>query len=47
LADMILIDGDPTTHIEDVHKIARVIKGGHVYDPAQIEVALGISPRGQ
>jgi imidazolonepropionase-like amidohydrolase len=47
LADMILIDGDPTTHIEDVHKIAVVIKGGHVYDPAQIEAALGIAPRGQ
>jgi imidazolonepropionase-like amidohydrolase len=47
LADMILIDGDPTAHIEDVHKIAVVIKGGHVYDPAQIEAALGIAPRGQ
>jgi imidazolonepropionase-like amidohydrolase len=47
LADMILIDGDPTAHIEDVHKIAVVIKGGHVYDPAQIETALGIAPRGR
>ncbi|HEV7443371.1 MAG TPA: amidohydrolase family protein, partial [Steroidobacteraceae bacterium] len=47
LADMILIDGDPTAHIEDVHKIAVVIKGGHVYDPAQIEAALGIAPRAQ
>ena len=47
LADMILVDGDPTTHIEDIHRIAVVIKGGHVYDPAQIEAALGIGPRGQ
>jgi hypothetical protein len=47
LADMILIDGDPTAHIEEVHKIAVVIKGGHVYDPAQIEAALGIAPRAQ
>jgi hypothetical protein len=47
LADMILIDGDPTAHIEDVHKIAVVIKGGRVYDPAQIEAALGIAPRRQ
>jgi hypothetical protein len=47
LADMILIDGDPTAHIEDLHKIAVVIKGGHVYDPAQIEAALGIAPRGR
>jgi len=47
LADMILIDGDPTAHIDDVHRIAVVIKGGHVYDPAQIEAALGIAPRHQ
>jgi imidazolonepropionase-like amidohydrolase len=46
LADMILIDGDPTTHIEDVRRTAVVIKGGHVYYPAQIETALGIAPRG-
>ena len=45
LADMILIDGDPTAHIEDIHKTAIVIKGGHIYRPAQIETALGIAPR--
>lgn len=45
LADMILIDGDPSTHIEDLHRIAVVIKGGHTYDPAKIEAALGIAPR--
>jgi hypothetical protein len=44
LADMILIAGDPTEHIEDIHKIAVVIKSGHRYDPAQIEAALGIAP---
>jgi imidazolonepropionase-like amidohydrolase len=47
LADMILIDGDPTAHIEDIHKIAIVIKGGHILRPAQIETALGIAPRGK
>jgi imidazolonepropionase-like amidohydrolase len=46
LADMILIDGDPTAHIEDIHKTAMVIKGGRIYRPAQIETALGIAPRG-
>lgn len=45
LADMILIDGDPTVHIEDIHKTAIVIKGGHIFRPAQIETALGIAPR--
>jgi len=45
-ADMLLIDGDPTVHIEDIHNATIVIKGGHVYHPAQIETALGITPRG-
>ena len=45
LADMILINGDPTKNIHDVNKIVTVIKGGVVYDPAEIEKALGISPR--
>jgi hypothetical protein len=45
LADMILVDGDPTKNIRDIDKITTVIKGGKVYDPAAIEKALGIAPR--
>jgi hypothetical protein len=45
LADMILVDGDPTTNIRDLDKLATVIKAGNVYDPAAIEKALGIAPR--
>jgi hypothetical protein len=45
LADMILVDGDPTKNIRDINKITAVIKGGKVYDPAAIEKALGITPR--
>lgn len=45
LADMILVDGDPTKEIRDLHKIARVIKGGKVFNPAAIEKALGIVAR--
>jgi imidazolonepropionase-like amidohydrolase len=45
LADMILVDGDPTKDIRDVNKITTVIKGGKVYDPTTIEKALGIAPR--
>jgi hypothetical protein len=44
LADMILVDGDPTKKIEDINKITTVIKGGKVYDPVAIEKALGIAP---
>ncbi|MBA3609708.1 MAG: amidohydrolase family protein [Chthoniobacterales bacterium] len=45
LADLILVDGDPTKEIRDLHRITTVIKGGKVYDPAAIEKALGITPR--
>jgi hypothetical protein len=45
LADMILVDGDPTKNIRDINNITTVIKGGKVYDPADIEKALGITPR--
>ena len=45
LADIILVDGDPTTNIRDINNITTVIKGGKVYDPAAIEKALGIAPR--
>jgi imidazolonepropionase-like amidohydrolase len=45
LADMILVDGDPTANISDINKLHTVIKGGKVFDPARIEAALGITPR--
>jgi len=45
LADMLLIDGDPTQNIRDIDKITTVIKDGKVYDAAAIEKALGIAPR--
>src|SRR5205809_5723447 len=45
LADMVLIEGDPTQNISDINKIATVIKGGKIYDPAAIEKALGVAPR--
>src|SRR6185312_12825373 len=45
LADMVLVDGDPTKNISDIKKVSTVLKGGRVYDPAAIEKALGIAPR--
>jgi imidazolonepropionase-like amidohydrolase len=45
LADLILVDGDPSTRIADINKVTLVMKGGHIYDPARIEQALGIAPR--
>ncbi len=45
LADLILIDGDPSTQIADINKVSLVMKGGRIYDPARIEQTLGIAPR--
>ena len=44
IADLILVKGDPSLHIEDLHHITLVMKDGHTYDPGKIEQALGITP---
>jgi imidazolonepropionase-like amidohydrolase len=46
LADIIVVDGDPTANMADINKLFVVIKGGNIYYPAKIEQALGIAPRG-
>ena len=43
-ADLVLVEGDPTTHIADIRKLALVIKDGRAYYPAEIHEALGIRP---
>jgi imidazolonepropionase-like amidohydrolase len=43
-ADLVLIDGDPTTSIADIHKVALVLKGDTAYYPNEIFDALGIKP---
>ena len=43
-ADMILVDGDPTTQISDIRRVALVIKNGTAYYPADVYEALGIKP---
>jgi hypothetical protein len=42
VADMILVNGDPTVHISDIRKIDTVIKGGAVMYPAELYPAMGI-----
>jgi imidazolonepropionase-like amidohydrolase len=44
LADLILVDGDPTTDVSDIRRVVTVIKDGRVYDPAAIYRALGVEP---
>jgi imidazolonepropionase-like amidohydrolase len=45
IADMVLVDGDPSARISDIRKVVTVIRGGRVCDPAAIERALGITSR--
>lgn len=47
VADMILIDGDPTRDIADIRKVATVVKGQTVYYPAEIHAELGVAPFAQ
>ena len=35
-ADLVVIDGDPSTRIEDVRKVSLVFKQGVGYDPAKL-----------
>jgi imidazolonepropionase-like amidohydrolase len=44
LADLVLVDGDPTQHIADIRRTALVVKDGIVYRPSEIYAALGIRP---
>lgn len=44
LADIILIDGDPTANISDIRKTSLVVKGGILYKPAELYGELGVTP---
>ena len=43
-ADLILVDGEPTTDISDIRKVALVLKDGNAYYPSEVDTALGIAP---
>ena len=44
LADLVLVDGDPTKDIADVRKVAAVITRGYLVYPNEIDKELGIVP---
>ena len=43
-ADLVLVDGDPTSDIAAIRQVAMVLKGDTVYYPSEIHQALGIKP---
>ncbi len=44
LADLVLVDGDPTKNIGDIRKVAAVITRGYLVYPHEIDKELGIVP---
>jgi imidazolonepropionase-like amidohydrolase len=44
LADMILVDGDPASHISDIRRVVLTVKDGVVYDPAALWREVGVAP---
>lgn len=45
VADLILVDGDPTLLVSDLHKVHRVLRGDRWYEPAKLYEAAGLKPR--
>jgi imidazolonepropionase-like amidohydrolase len=43
-ADMVLIDGDPTTNISDIRRPVLVIKDGRIYESAALYKSIGVRP---
>jgi hypothetical protein len=44
LADLVLVDGDPTRDINDIRKVALVITQGHWQSTSEIYKSLGVKP---
>jgi imidazolonepropionase-like amidohydrolase len=44
LADLIVVAGDPAVEISDIRKVELTIKGGTLYESAELYEALGIRP---
>jgi imidazolonepropionase-like amidohydrolase len=42
LADLVIVDGDPTVHISDVRNVRTVIKDGNVFDAGAVAASIGV-----
>jgi imidazolonepropionase-like amidohydrolase len=44
LADLILVEGDPTRRISDIRRASLVVKDGRLYEPAALYKSIGVRP---
>ena len=44
LADLVLVDGDPSADIADIRKVALLITQGQLISPSRVYQALGVAP---
>jgi imidazolonepropionase-like amidohydrolase len=44
LADLILIDGNPTQRISDIRRASVVVKDGNLYKPSELYKSIGVRP---
>jgi biotin carboxylase len=42
LADLVIVDGDPTTNISDVRRVVTVVKDGNVFDAKAVAASIGV-----
>ena len=42
LADLVILDGDPTARISDVRRVRTVVKDGNVFDAKEVAAAIGV-----
>lgn len=44
LADLVLVDGDPSRHISDIRRTSLVIKDGAMFEPEALYKSIGVKP---
>ena len=41
---MILVDGDPTAHVNDIRKVRTIVKDGVIYQSSELYETVGVRP---
>jgi imidazolonepropionase-like amidohydrolase len=44
VADLVVVDGDPLAHIEDLGKVVTTVKSGVLHDAAALYATVGVKP---